>query len=178
MPKTKKDIIGQGSRILASSLYLDRLVAEYHTCNLSSQVLNLPHFNFFICKLKITVVPSSLIYSEDLIRWCIKFSTQYIPSEFHCFPFYTVAVNKWQLNVILKTSIFGICMLVLPLVYHQICIVDLYFNKSNVYVVQGTGVWMCKIESLFYRDLSKRDSHKSNCNSRETIKIIIIKGPH
>ena len=58
LPKTKKAVTGQWYKTLVLSLYLDRLVAKYHTCSLSWQVLNLLHLNFLICKAKITGVPS------------------------------------------------------------------------------------------------------------------------
>lgn len=33
------------------------------------------------------------------------------------------------------------------------------YLSVNVYYVQGTDVWMPKVESLFYRDMSKRDRY-------------------
>lgn len=60
--KTTKAIIRQQHGAVALFLYLDKLVAEYRARPLTWQVLNLPRLNFLICKVEITVVPSSLIY--------------------------------------------------------------------------------------------------------------------
>lgn len=65
LPKTKKAVTGQWCKAWVLSLHLDRSVAKDHTCSLSWQVPHILHLNFLICKVKITGVPSSPIYSED-----------------------------------------------------------------------------------------------------------------
>ena len=61
--------------------------------------------------------------------------------------------NEGLLNWIFKTSILGICVLIVPLVYHQMC----HSKKCLlVYYMQCTDVWMNRTKSLIYRDISGR----------------------
>ena len=77
--------------------------------------------------------------------------------------------NEGLLNWIFKTSILGICVLVVPLVYHQMC----HSKKCLlVYYMQCTDVWMNRTKSLIYRDISGRDiSIKVTVVQRSLLKL-------